>query len=114
MIIPTTAFNKIATLKQPIRIIQGGTSAGKTFSILLYLIYFGLKKDMLISIVAESIPVLKRGAYKDFQDILISLNLLQKIITKQIEQSKLVNQHLNSLVLMIQLNYVVHVVMFYL
>jgi phage terminase large subunit len=39
MIIPTTAFNKIATLKQPIRIIQGGTSAGKTFSILLYLIY---------------------------------------------------------------------------
>jgi hypothetical protein len=27
MIIPTTAFNKIATLKQPIRIIQGGTSA---------------------------------------------------------------------------------------
>jgi phage terminase large subunit len=41
--IPTTAFNKIATLKQPIRIIQGGTSAGKTFSILLYLIYFGLK-----------------------------------------------------------------------
>jgi phage terminase large subunit len=43
MIIPTTAFNKIATLKQP-RIIQGGTSAGKTFSILLYLIYFGLKK----------------------------------------------------------------------
>jgi phage terminase large subunit len=53
MIIPT-AFNKIATLKQPIRIIQGGTSAGKTFSILLYLIYFGLK-DMLISIVAESI-----------------------------------------------------------
>jgi phage terminase large subunit len=30
---------------------------------------------MLISIVAESIPVLKRGAYKDFQDILISLNL---------------------------------------
>jgi phage terminase large subunit len=67
MIIPTTAFNKIATLKQPIRIIQGGTSAGKTFSILLYLIYFGLKKDMLISIVAESIPVLKRGAYKDFK-----------------------------------------------
>jgi phage terminase large subunit len=53
MIIPTTAFNKI--IKQPIRIIQGGTSAGKTFSILLYLIYFGLKKDMLISIVAESI-----------------------------------------------------------
>ncbi|MBC5836785.1 PBSX family phage terminase large subunit [Flavobacterium muglaense] len=75
MIIPTTTFNKIATLKQPIRVIQGGTSAGKTFSILLYLIYYGLKKDLLISIVAESVPVLKRGAYKDFQDILILLDL---------------------------------------
>jgi hypothetical protein len=40
--------------------------------------------------------------------------MMKQIITKQIEQSKLVNQHLNSLVLMIQLNYVVHVVMFYL
>jgi phage terminase large subunit len=79
MITPTTAFNKIATLKKPIRVIQGGTSAGKTFSILLYLIYYGLKKDLLISIVAESVPVLKRGAYKDFQDILISLDLYDEI-----------------------------------
>lgn len=72
---PTTCFNKIAALTKPIRIIQGGTSAGKTYSILLYLIYYALKRELTISIVAESVPVLKRGAYKDFITILKSLNL---------------------------------------
>jgi hypothetical protein len=38
--------------------------------------------------------------------------MMKQIITKQIEQSKLVNQHF-SLVLMIQLNYVVHVVILF-
>lgn len=52
----------------------GGTSGGKTFSILLYLIYYALKRELTISIVAESVPVLKRGAYKDFIQILKSLN----------------------------------------
>lgn len=72
---PTTCFNKIAALTSPIRIIQGGSSAGKTYSILLYLIYYALKRELTISIVAESVPVLKRGAYKDFIEILKSLNL---------------------------------------
>lgn len=75
MITPTTAFNKIGALTAPIRVIQGGTSAGKTYSILLYLIYYSLNRELLISVVAESIPVLKRGAYKDFIDIITSLNL---------------------------------------
>lgn len=75
MITPSTAFTKIAALKQPIRVIQGGTSAGKTYSILHYLILYALKREVLISVVAESIPVLKRGAYKDFQDIIIKLGL---------------------------------------
>lgn len=77
MITPTTAFTKIAKLSQPIRVVQGGTSAGKTYSILQYLILLSLNKknNFLISIVAESIPVLKRGAYKDFQDILIQMGI---------------------------------------
>jgi hypothetical protein len=29
MITPTTAFSKIGKLKAPVRVIQGGTSAGK-------------------------------------------------------------------------------------
>lgn len=74
MITPTTCFNKIALLNKPIRIVQGGTSAGKTYSILLYLIYYAIKRELTISIVAESIPVLKRGAYKDFIEILKQLD----------------------------------------
>ncbi|PWB24651.1 PBSX family phage terminase large subunit [Flavobacterium sp. HTF] len=75
MITPTTAFTKIAELQKPIRCIQGGTSAGKTYSILHYLILYALKRNVLISVVAESMPVLKRGAYKDFQDIIIKMGL---------------------------------------
>ncbi|WNM18618.1 PBSX family phage terminase large subunit [Flavobacterium capsici] len=74
-ITPSTAFSKIYYLNAPIRVVQGGTSAGKTYSIIQYLILYSLKKKLQISIVAESIPVLKRGAYKDFIDIITSMGL---------------------------------------
>jgi phage terminase large subunit len=67
----TTATNKILALKKRIKIVQGGTSASKTYSILAVLIDKALRKDGLeISIVAESIPHLRRGALKDFVKIL--------------------------------------------
>jgi phage terminase large subunit len=70
--IQTTAFNKISNLKKRIRIIQGGTSASKTISILLYLIAYAQTdtKKTLTSIVSESIPHLKRGAIRDFKNIM--------------------------------------------
>jgi phage terminase large subunit len=65
--------------------------------------------------LAESIPVLKRGAYKDFQDILISLNLYDEANHNKTDRTiKVGKSTFEFLVLMIQLNYVVHVVMFYL
>lgn len=72
MFIETTAFKKIAKLKKRIRIIQGGTSASKTISILLYLIAYAQtdKEKTLTSVVAESIPHLKRGALRDFKNIM--------------------------------------------
>ena len=67
----TTAVNKIRTLNKRIKIIQGGTSASKTFSILAVLIDYAIKNpNTEISIVAESIPHLRRGALKDFIKIL--------------------------------------------
>lgn len=68
----TTAYNKIAKLKTKIRAIQGGTSSSKTISILLYLIAMAQsdEKPTLTSIIAESIPHLKRGAMRDFKNIL--------------------------------------------
>lgn len=67
----TTAVNKIRALNKRIKIIQGGTSASKTFSILAVLIDYAIKNpNTEISIVAESIPHLRRGALKDFIKIL--------------------------------------------
>jgi len=68
----TTATHKIIKLKKRIRIIQGGTSAGKTISILCYLIHLAQsdKVKTLTSVVSESIPHLKRGCIRDFKNIL--------------------------------------------
>ena len=71
MLIRTTAITKIAKLKKRIKIIQGGTSAGKTFGVIPLLIDIATKhKNTEISIVAESIPHLRRGALKDFVKIM--------------------------------------------
>ena len=67
----TTATNKVLALKKRLKIIQGGTSASKTYSILAVLINKAIQKPNLeISVVAESIPHLRRGALKDFVKIL--------------------------------------------
>lgn len=63
----TTATKKILALKKRIRAIQGGTSASKTVSIVLYLINKAQSEDnLVISIVSESLPHLRRGVMQDF------------------------------------------------
>ena len=67
----TTAIDKIEALQKRIKIIQGGTSAGKTYSVLAVLITKAASYARTeISIVAESIPHLRRGALKDFLKIM--------------------------------------------
>ena len=68
----TTAQRKISKLRKRIRIVQGGTSSSKTFSIIPLLIQYAIQKpNSEISIVSESIPHLKRGAIRDFKKIMI-------------------------------------------
>jgi phage terminase large subunit len=61
-------------MTKKIRIAQGGTSASKTISILLWLINLCQSdtKPTLTSVVSESIPHLKRGAIRDFRNIMIA------------------------------------------
>ena len=67
----TTATNKVLGLKKRVKIIQGGTSASKTYSILAVLINKALLiHGIEISVVAETIPHLRRGALKDFLKIM--------------------------------------------
>lgn len=70
--IETTGTRKIKNLSKRIRAIPGGTSASKTISNLLYLIGMAQsdKTPTLTSVVAESFPHLRRGAMRDFLNIL--------------------------------------------
>jgi phage terminase large subunit len=70
----TTALKKLLRLKKRIKVVRGGTSASKTFSILPILIDRAIKTSNLeISVVSESIPHLRRGALKDFLKIMMAL-----------------------------------------
>lgn len=67
----TTSIKKLRRLKKRIRVIPGGSSAGKTFGILPILIDEAIKNPMTeISVVSESIPHLRKGALKDFLKIM--------------------------------------------
>lgn len=67
----TTALHKILALKKRLCIIQGGSSAGKTYAILLILIDRAQSdKGKVISVVSESFPHLRKGAIRDFKGIM--------------------------------------------
>lgn len=71
----TQALTKLRSLNSRTKIVRGGTSAGKTVCILLILIDYAIRNEgKEISVVSESIPHLRRGAYKDFLSILKGLN----------------------------------------
>lgn len=72
----TTATKRIAKLTKKIRAIQGGTSASKTVSIILLLIGMAQadKEKTITSIISESTPHLRRGAIRDFQNIMQAHN----------------------------------------
>ncbi len=93
----TTSINKILALKKRIKIIQGGTSAGKTFGILPILIDKAARNpNVEISVVAESIPHLRRGALKDFIKIMKWTN---RYIDSQFNKSLLTYQFRNGSVI---------------
>jgi phage terminase large subunit len=71
MLTQTTAQEKIARLRKRVRVVRGGTSASKTFSIIPLLIDYAIATPKSeISIVAETIPQLRRGALRDFLKIM--------------------------------------------
>ena len=78
MIARTTALTKIEkTLLEPTfyKVIQGGMSASKTFSILEILVgYAESYRDSLISVVGMSYPHLSTGAIRDFIKIMKETN----------------------------------------
>jgi len=71
----TQATEKLLKLKKRLRCVCGGTSASKTYSILMILIdYAQINKDKKIDVVSESYPHLENGAIKDFKEIMMEHN----------------------------------------
>ena len=71
----TSAIKKLRKLNKRIKVIPGGTSAGKTYGIIPILIDKAIKNpNSEISIVSESVPHLRRGAMKDFEKIMKTTN----------------------------------------
>ena len=72
----TTAIKRLRRLNKRVKVVRGGTSAGKTFGIIPILIDRCTKnKGLEISIVSESVPHLRRGAIKDFLKIMQDLKI---------------------------------------
>jgi phage terminase large subunit len=79
MFIRTTAINKLRKLKKRTKIVQGSSSAGKTYGILAILIDIATKNNNLeISVVSETIPHLRRGAIKDFLKLMTWTNRINE------------------------------------
>ena len=71
MFTKTTAVKRIRLMTARKKVIQGGTSAGKTIAILAVLINHAARHPKTeISVVSESIPHLRRGAIKDFAKVM--------------------------------------------
>lgn len=74
----TSTFEKIAALKKPVRVIQGGKGSSKTFSILQIFILTALsnRTGLILSVVGKSMPDLKSGALRDFENLLRSYGIM--------------------------------------
>lgn len=65
----TTAIRKLRRMQKRKRVVQGGTSAGKTVGIIAVLIDWCIKNpDKRVTVVAETIPAVKQGALRIFKN----------------------------------------------
>lgn len=72
MFIRTTAIDKLLALTKRKKVIQGGTSAGKTFGIIPILIDYATRHPRhIITVCAESIPAVRNGAVRIFADVMM-------------------------------------------
>lgn len=94
----TSAFIKHQKCKKKILISQGGARSGKTYSILQLLFLTAItNKNLVISVVAENMPFIKRGALRDFKDILNQTGL-NEVVTYNKTNSIFTFTHTGSII----------------
>ncbi len=75
---PTAAktYEAIQSKEYPVIVNEGGARSGKSYGIIMILIILAnLIPRLRISIVSHSLPHIKRGAFRDFQEIMIKWGL---------------------------------------
>ena len=71
----TTAINKMLKMTARKKVIQGGTSAGKTYGIIPIIIDKCIKNNRLkVTVVAETLPAVKEGALDIFKNVMFDTN----------------------------------------
>lgn len=71
----TTTLKKINQIPEKIKVIQGGQSAGKNYSIAQILIAKAIEKKRIITVMTDTYDNLKDGAIQDFKHIFDDLGL---------------------------------------
>lgn len=67
----TTAIRKMLAIKQPIKVVQGSTSSGKTYGIIPIIIDRCIETPRFkATVVAETLPAVKDGAVQIFHDFM--------------------------------------------
>ena len=92
-------YNAIAESKAKIIILQGGTSSGKTYAALQYLLlYAAQNKDKIITVVAQDVPNLKKGAIRDSHRIVNDCDKLRKTIDQYNKSDRTFTFHNGSII----------------
>jgi len=75
MFLRTTAINKLKKMTARKKVVQGGTSSGKTYAIIPLIIDKLIKNERLkATVVAETLPAVKEGALDIFKNVMFDTN----------------------------------------
>lgn len=73
-------YNNIAKgveLGKSLIMLQGSARAGKTYNTMIYIIQVCLSTIVKVTIVRQSLPVIKRSVLEDFKDIMLKLGIFE-------------------------------------
>lgn len=76
--------------KKKVCINQGGTSSGKTYSILQLLITYAIQERNIITVCAQDIPNIKKGAWRDINNIISDNEEIYNYISKRNESDRII------------------------
>jgi phage terminase large subunit len=95
----TPIFHRIVNSPAKLLILQGGTSSSKSYSAMQYaLLYAATNFNKVITVTGESIPNLKKGAYRDVQQVLSTTDWIRERVVKHNESDRIIVLNTGSVI----------------